>query len=86
MMYFVAYAVEMFRIGAVNAACHCWGYRNHKTSDQSRHNIVVGLLGMGFGWHNNHHADPRKLILTERWWEIDIEGYIGWLLSKTAPK
>jgi stearoyl-CoA desaturase (delta-9 desaturase) len=86
MMYFVAYAVEMFRIGAVNAACHRWGYRNHHTSDRSRNNIVVGLLGMGFGWHNNHHADPRKLILTERWWEIDIEGYIAWVLSKTAKK
>jgi stearoyl-CoA desaturase (delta-9 desaturase) len=86
LMYFVAYAVEMFRIGAVNAACHRWGYRNHDTADQSRNNIAVGLLGMGFGWHNNHHADPKKLILTERWWEIDIEGYIAWALSKTASK
>lgn len=86
LMYFVAYAVEMFRIGAVNAACHRWGYRNHNTSDHSRNNILVGLLGMGFGWHNNHHAHPGKLILTERWWEIDIEGYIGWILSKTAKQ
>lgn len=86
LMYFVAYAVEMFRIGAVNAACHRWGYRNHDTADRSRNNLVVGLLGMGFGWHNNHHADPKKLILTERWWEIDVEGYIAWALSKTASK
>jgi fatty-acid desaturase len=46
----------------------------------------LGWLGMGFGWHNNHHAHPGKLILTERWWEIDIEGYVGWVLSLTAGK
>lgn len=86
LMYFVAYAAEMFRIGAVNAACHRWGYRNHATADLSRNNLLVGLFGMGFGWHNNHHANPGKLILTERWWEIDIEGYIGWLLSRTAKR
>lgn len=86
LMYFVAYAFEMFRIGAVNAACHRWGYRNHATADLSRNNIMVGLFGMGFGWHNNHHANPGKLILTERWWEIDVEGYIGWLLSRTAKQ
>jgi stearoyl-CoA desaturase (delta-9 desaturase) len=85
-MYFVAYAIEMFRIGAVNAACHQWGYRNYNTPDLSRNNIFVGILGMGFGWHNNHHANPGRLILTERWWEIDVEGYIGWGLSKTASK
>lgn len=82
MMYFVAYAWEVFRLGAVNSICHKWGYRNHETSDNSRNNIIVGILGMGFGWHNNHHADPRKLILTERWWELDIEGIIGYILSK----
>ena len=86
LMYFVAYAIEVFRIGAVNAACHRWGYRNHITKDNSRNNLLVGILGMGFGWHNNHHANPRKLVLTERWWEIDVEGYIGWLLSKTKGK
>jgi fatty-acid desaturase len=83
LMYFVAYAAEMFRIGAVNTVCHSWGYRNHDTSDHSKNNILVGILGMGFGWHNNHHANPSRLILTERWWEIDIEGYIAWLLSRT---
>ena len=85
-MYFVAYAIEMFRIGAVNAACHRWGYRNHNTPDLSRNNILVGIFGLGFGWHNNHHASPGKLVLTEHWWEIDVEGYIGWILSHTAKK
>jgi len=86
LIYCAAYAVEIFRIGLVNGVCHRWGYRNHNTNDQSRNNILVGILGLGFGWHNNHHASPGKLVLTEHWWEIDVEGYIGWILSHTAKK
>jgi fatty-acid desaturase len=41
---------------------------------------------MGFGWHNNHHHNPAKNIVQDRWWEIDIEGYIGYLLSKLKPR
>lgn len=82
LMYCLAYCVDYFRMGAVNYWCHTSGYRNTETRDNSKNNFYVGYLGMGFGWHNNHHAHPRKLILTERWWEMDIEGYVGWLLSK----
>jgi stearoyl-CoA desaturase (delta-9 desaturase) len=81
MMYALAYCIDFFRLGAVNWWCHRSGYRNHDTNDYSTNNVWIGWFGMGFGWHNNHHAHPGKLILTERWWEIDVEGYIGWLLS-----
>ena len=82
LMYCLAYCVDFFRLGAVNYWCHTTGYRNHSTADHTTNNVWLGWLGMGFGWHNNHHAHPGKLVLTERWWEIDVEGYIGWLLSK----
>jgi stearoyl-CoA desaturase (delta-9 desaturase) len=86
----VAYIIEQIRLGLVNTVTHlpfCIGnYINHPHvgSDQSQNNWLLGLITLGFAWHNNHHADPKKLILTERWWEIDIEGYIGWLLSLTS--
>lgn len=82
LMYCLAYCLDFFRLGAVNYWCHGSGYRNHNTNDKSTNNVWLGWLGMGFGWHNNHHAQPGKLILTERWWEIDVEGYIGLLLSR----
>lgn len=85
-MYAAAYAVDFARLGLVNWFCHRGGYRNFDTKDQSTNNLVLGWIGMGFGWHNNHHANPGKLILTEKWWELDVEGYIGWLLSKTAKQ
>lgn len=77
---------EQIRLGLVNSVCHISGlpgnYRNHDTADHSHNNVLIGLLGLGFGWHNNHHNDASKLILTERWWEIDIEGMAGFVLAK----
>jgi stearoyl-CoA desaturase (delta-9 desaturase) len=85
----IAYIFEQVRLGLVNTVTHIPGlpgnYTNHEHtgSDQSQNNWLLGLITLGFAWHNNHHADPKKLILTERWWEIDIEGYVGWLFSLT---
>jgi len=50
---------------------HLWGYRNYETDEDSRNNIIVGLIANGEGWHNNHHADPRSARHGHRWWEID---------------
>ena len=82
LIYCLAYCVDFFRLGAVNYWCHQSGYRNFESNDFTTNNLLLGWLGMGFGWHNNHHAHPGRLILHYRWWEIDIEGYIGWLISK----
>lgn len=81
-MYCLAYVVDVLRLGCVNYFCHRSGYRLFDTKDNSRNNFWVGIFGLGFGWHNTHHAHPDQLILTERWWEVDIEGCIGWCLSK----
>ena len=74
-MYWLAVCIEFFRIGLVNwfgHGDHIGGYRNHECSDSSSNNLLVGWLGMGFGWHNNHHADPKRLVLTDHWWEVDV--------------
>jgi len=56
---------------AVNSVTHMWGYRSYETGEDSRNNIVVGLISNGEGWHNNHHADPRSARHGHRWWELD---------------
>lgn len=81
-IYTLAYCIDFFKLGLINYCCHKFGYRNHQTNDHSTNNLILGFLTMGFGWHNNHHANPGKLILTEQWWELDIEGYIGYCFSK----
>ncbi len=56
----------------VNSASHMWGYRNYKTTDDSRNNWLVAILAYGEGWHNNHHAYPRMAKHGHKWWEFDI--------------
>jgi fatty-acid desaturase len=81
-----AFVLEQVRLGLINLVCHWPGfpgnYRNHETRDQSYNNWILGVVTLGFAWHNNHHADAQKLILSDRWWEVDIEGYVGKLFSK----
>lgn len=61
---------------SVNSVCHRWGQRPFPTNDQSKNNWIVGLLGLGEGWHNNHHAFPTSAYHGLRWWELDLSGYL----------
>lgn len=56
----------------VNSVTHIWGYRNYETTDNSRNNPIIGILGFGEGWHNNHHADQVSAKHGHTWWEIDV--------------
>jgi stearoyl-CoA desaturase (Delta-9 desaturase) len=40
---------------SVNSFAHVFGRRPFATRDTSRNNVLVALLAMGEGWHNNHH-------------------------------
>ena len=57
---------------AINSVTHVWGYRTYETTDDSRNNWLMGYIGMGEGWHNNHHADQRSAQHGMRWWELDV--------------
>ena len=56
---------------SVNSICHLWGEQPFKSGDESRNNVVVGILALGEGWHNTHHAFPTSVRHGLRWWEID---------------
>lgn len=56
---------------SVNSVCHLWGTRPFRTGDQSRNNPVVGVLALGEGWHNNHHAFPTSARHGLTWWQFD---------------
>jgi stearoyl-CoA desaturase (delta-9 desaturase) len=66
---------------SVNSICHFWGSRDHQTGDESRNNFLMGILGLGEGWHNNHHYYPGSERQGFYWWEIDISHYILKVLS-----
>ncbi len=66
---------------SVNSVTHMFGTRPFKTPDQARNNFIIGLLGWGEGWHNNHHAFPRAAYIGMRWYQVDIGKYVLTLLK-----
>ena len=66
----------------VNSICHRWGRRPNETRDESRNVWWVGLLSLGEGWHNNHHAKPSAALHGWRWYEVDVSGYVIRLLAR----
>jgi stearoyl-CoA desaturase (delta-9 desaturase) len=50
---------------------HSRGYRRFDTADRSVNNPLIALLGWGEGWHNNHHAFPKRPCFGRARWEID---------------
>ena len=67
---------------SVNSACHLWGMRPFQSNDESRNNVVFGVLAMGEGWHNTHHAFPTSARHGLRWWQIDVSYWVIWTLAK----
>ena len=67
---------------SVNSACHLWGTQTYRSNDESRNNAVFGVLAMGEGWHNTHHAFPTSARHGLRWWEIDVSYFVIWTLAR----
>ena len=67
---------------SVNSACHLWGMRPYRSDDESRNNAVFGVLAMGEGWHNTHHAFPTSARHGLKWWQIDISYWVIWALAR----
>ena len=44
--------------------------------DRSRNNLLIALLTLGEGWHNNHHQYAVSARQGFFWWEIDITYYL----------
>lgn len=61
---------------AVNSAGHLFGRRVWPTRDHSRNSLLLALLTLGEGWHNNHHWCPGAVRQGFRWWEIDVTWYL----------
>jgi stearoyl-CoA desaturase (Delta-9 desaturase) len=66
---------------SVNSACHLWGLRPYRSADESRNNSVFGILALGEGWHNTHHAFPTSARHGLRWWQVDVSYYAIRLLA-----
>lgn len=66
---------------SVNSIGHLWGSQPHKSADKSRDNYLLGILALGEGWHNSHHAYPTSARHGLRWWQPDISYFVIRLLA-----
>lgn len=67
---------------SINSICHLWGTQPYKGRDESRNNLLFGILGLGEGFHNNHHAFPTSARHGLKWWQVDVSylfiRLLGW--------
>ena len=80
----IASVMTFWSTQLVNAVCHLKtaGYRSYETREESRNVWWVGILALGEGWHNNHHAIPKSARHGIGWWEVDVTWYTIWLMEK----
>ncbi|MEO6601907.1 MAG: acyl-CoA desaturase [Polyangiaceae bacterium] len=65
----------------INSLTHVFGSQRYVTTDNSRNHLLLALITMGEGWHNNHHYYQRSVNQGFFWWEIDLTYYVLRVLS-----
>ncbi|MET0795109.1 MAG: acyl-CoA desaturase, partial [Polyangiaceae bacterium] len=65
----------------INSLTHVFGSQRYVTTDNSRNHLLLALITMGEGWHNNHHYYQRSVNQGFFWWEIDLTYYVLCVLS-----
>ena len=80
---------------SINSICHVFGQRPYDSGDLSTNNLVCGVLALGEGWHNNHHAFPSLAKFGFRWWQFDFSWWIiqtmklcglAWNIKEPTPE
>ncbi len=82
--FFVSTVVLLHGTLAINSFAHLIGKRRFQTEDDSRNSLILALVTMGEGWHNNHHRYMNSARQGFYWWELDITYYLLKLLSFTG--
>ncbi|MDA7518220.1 acyl-CoA desaturase [bacterium] len=73
--FFISTTVLLHATLFINSLAHVWGKRRYETSDDSRNSLILAILTLGEGWHNNHHRYPNSVRQGFRVWEIDVTYY-----------
>jgi stearoyl-CoA desaturase (delta-9 desaturase) len=77
--FFVSTVVLFHGTCLINSLAHTLGSRRYATDDDSGNSLVLALVTLGEGWHNNRHRYPGAARQGFFWWEIDLT-YYGLLL------
>lgn len=80
--YFISTVLLTHATLSINSIAHRFGSRRYNTDDQSRNNVLLALVTLGEGWHNNHHYHASSVRQGFYWWEVDISYYLLRLMEK----
>ena len=80
--FFISTVALFHATSLINSLAHRSGSRRYATRDHSRNNLVLALLTLGEGWHNNHHRYPAAARQGFAWWEIDVTYYVLVVMSR----
>ncbi|MEM9024522.1 MAG: acyl-CoA desaturase [Bacteroidota bacterium] len=73
--FFLSTAILFHGTFSINSLMHMIGKQRYKVDDESRNSLVLALVTLGEGWHNNHHYYQASARNGFFWWEIDITYY-----------
>ena len=74
--FFISTTVLFHATCAINSFAHTLGSKRFPTGDESRNSLVLAILTLGEGWHNNHHRYQACARQGFYWGEIDVSYYI----------
>lgn len=77
-LFFLPTVAWMNSTFAVNSFSHVFGSQPFASRDRARNFWPVGVLALGEGWHNNHHAFPSSARHGLQWYQLDL----SWLLIR----
>jgi stearoyl-CoA desaturase (delta-9 desaturase) len=82
--FFISTVVLLHATLCINSLAHTFGRRRYDTEDESRNSLLLALITLGEGWHNNHHFCMNAARQGFFWWEIDITYYLLKAVSWTG--
>lgn len=80
--FFISSTLLLHGTLTINSLDHMFGSRRYDTPDTSRNNLILALITLGEGWHNNHHHYAVSARQGFFWWEIDMTYYALLLLAR----
>jgi stearoyl-CoA desaturase (delta-9 desaturase) len=66
----------------VNSLGHVRGSKSFEAEGEARNNLLVAIVSLGEGWHNNHHAYPRVAFHGHNWREPDPTAWVIMLFER----
>ncbi|KAJ1958848.1 hypothetical protein GGI12_004642 [Dipsacomyces acuminosporus] len=66
----------------VNSVAHTFGTQPYSDEQSPRDNWLTGIITLGEGYHNFHHAFPNDYRNGVRWYDIDITKWFLWVMEQ----